>query len=243
MTNPAAGNTPRIVVHPPALLPSNPERGPSDAEPDAVPLLRTEAGEARKLGTLVDVSQALAGHLSLPAGLSDVLLILVRRCSVLRGGVALLHEQTGALEIRAQVGLRHDREGDYYGPAQGILAEAATTGETLVIGRQVDGTSEHTALAVPIVLHRRCIGSLMVEVRFRPERDVDRLLKFLRVVASMISQAVRIHRLLEVERQKLVLGKRPAAAGAAATESPLQPRGSQWPHAPAVRIGGTGCWR
>ena len=44
----------------------------------------------------------------------------------------------------------------------------------------------------------------MVEVRFRPERDVDRLLKFLRVVASMISQAVRIHRLLEVERQKLV---------------------------------------
>ena len=204
MTNPAAGNTPRIVVHPPALLPSNPEPGPSDAETDAVPLLRTEAGEARKLGTLVDVSQALAGHLSLPAGLSDFLLILVRRCSVLRGGVALLNEQTGALEIRAQVGLRHDREGDYYGPAQGILAEAAATGGTVVVGRQVDGTSEHTALAVPIVLHRRCIGSLMVEVRFRPERDVDRLLKFLRVVASMISQAVRIHRLLEVERQKLV---------------------------------------
>ena len=111
MTNPAAGNTPRIVVHPPALLPSKPEPGPSDAETDAVPLLRTEAGEARKLGTLFDVSQALAGHLSLPAGLSDVLLILVRRCSVLRGGVALLNEQTGALEIRAQVGLRHDREG------------------------------------------------------------------------------------------------------------------------------------
>jgi Nif-specific regulatory protein len=44
----------------------------------------------------------------------------------------------------------------------------------------------------------------MVEVRFRPERDLDRLLKFLRVVASMISQAVRIHRLLDVERQKLV---------------------------------------
>jgi Nif-specific regulatory protein len=204
MTNPATGDAPRIVVHPPALLPSDTKPDPCEAETDAAPLLRTETGEARKLGTLVDVSQALAGHLSLPGGLSAVLLILVRRCSVLRGAMALLNEQTGVLEIRAQVGLRHDREGDHYGAAQGILAEAATTGETIVVGRQVDGSSEHTALAVPVVLHRRWVGSLMVEVRFRPERDLDRLLKFLRVVASMISQAVRIHRLLDVERQKLV---------------------------------------
>ena len=176
MTNPATGDVPRIVVHPPALLPSETKPRPSEAETDPAPLLRTETGEARKLGTLVDVSQTLAGHLSLPAGLSGVLLILVRRCSVLRGAAALLSEQTGVLEIRAQVGLHHDREGGHYGAAQGILAEAATTGETIVIARQVDGNSEHTALAVPIVLHRRCIGSLMVEVRFRPERDVDRLL-------------------------------------------------------------------
>ncbi len=201
MTNPA---TPRIVVHPPALLPSGTAANPSDVQRDDAPLLSTETGEARKLGTLVDVSQALAGHLSLTAGLSGVLLILVRRCSVLRGAVALLNEQTEVLEIRAQVGLRHDREGDHSGSTPGILAETAARGEIIVIPRQDDGNGDHTTLAVPIVLHRRCVGSLVVEVRFRPERDVDRLLKFLRVVASMISQAVRIHRLLDVERQKLV---------------------------------------
>src|SRR4051794_30343343 len=166
MTNPATGDTRRIVVHPPALLPSDTERHPSDAQMDAAPLLATEAGEARKLGTLVDVSQALAGQLSLPAGLSDVLLILVRRCSVLRGAVALLNEQTRVLEIRAEVGLRHDRDGAHYGAAQGTLREAATKGETILVARQAEGDHEHTALAVPIVLHRHCIGSLMVEVRF-----------------------------------------------------------------------------
>ncbi|MFL5477009.1 MAG: sigma 54-interacting transcriptional regulator [Gemmatimonadales bacterium] len=204
MTNPTTGDAPRIVVHPPALLPAGTEPGPGDAEADPAPLLRIETGEARKLGTLVDVSQALAGHLSLPAGLSGVLLILVRRCSVLRGAVALLNEQTEILEIKAQVGLSHDREGEHYGGTQGILVEAATSGETIVRDSQGEPNDEHTAIAVPIVLHRRCIGSLVVEVRFRPERDVDRLLKFLRVVGSMISQAVRIHRLLDVERQKLV---------------------------------------
>jgi Nif-specific regulatory protein len=204
MTNPATGDAARIVIHPPALLPAASQPGPGGVDADPAPLLRSETGEARKLATLVDVSQALAGHLSLPAGLSGVLLILVRRCSVVRGAVALLSEQTASLEIRAQVGLRHDREGEHYGAARGILAEAATTGESIVIAHRVEISGEHTALAVPIVLHRRCIGALMVEVRFRPERDVDRLLKFLRVVTSMISQAVRIHRLLDVKRHKLV---------------------------------------
>jgi Nif-specific regulatory protein len=161
-------------------------------------------GEARKLGTLVDVSQALAGHLTLQSALAGVLSILVRRCSVVQGAVALINEETRALEIRASAGHRRDHGDNYCGPGESLLREVANSGESRVVLQQSDRDDQHTAVAVPIILHRRCIGSLIAEVQFRPDRDVDRLLKFLRVVGSMISQAVRIHRLLEIERHKLV---------------------------------------
>ena len=48
------------------------------------------------------------------------------------------------------------------------------------------------------------MGTLSVELHYKVDRDFERLLKFLKVVASMISQAVRIHRLLETDRQRLV---------------------------------------
>jgi len=203
MSNPLAEDARRILVHPPDLLPSQVEAGAGEEEdPNPAPRGPSETGEARKLGTLVDVSQALAGHLSLQGGLSAMLLILARRCSVLRGAVALLDDQSGGLQIRASVGLPHDRNGVQYGSGEEKLREVARTGESMVVVRT--GSPEHTFVAAPILLHRRCIGTLAVEVQYRAERHVDRLLKFLRVVASLISQAVRIHRLLEIERQKLV---------------------------------------
>ncbi|MBA3658030.1 MAG: sigma 54-interacting transcriptional regulator, partial [Gemmatimonadales bacterium] len=54
------------------------------------------------------------------------------------------------------------------------------------------------------MLHRRPIGALTLDCRHRTDRDHERMLKFLRVVASMISQSFRIQRLLEAERRRLV---------------------------------------
>ena len=218
MTNPVTGDTRRILVHPPALLPSAREAGAS-GEPasESAPRPLNEASETRKLGTLVDVSQALAGHLSLQAGFAAVLQIISRRCSAVRGAVALLDERTGELEIRASVGLSHDRQATRYGSGEGITGEVAASSEPIVVSlisqdprflhrattrgeRQGD---EFSFICIPILLHRRCVGTLSIELHHRPERNFDRLVKFLKVVGSMISQAVRIHRLLEAERQKL----------------------------------------
>jgi Nif-specific regulatory protein len=189
----------------------------SDSEPASLPLQRG-ASEARKLGTLVDVSQALAGHLSLAAGLSAVLLILARRCSVVRGAVALMDDRTGELEIRAGIGLSHEGLKTRYGLGEGITGRVAATGEPIVApristdprflhraaGREERGGGEFSFICVPILLHRRTVGTLSIELAYRANRELERLVKFLRIVGSMVSQAVRIHRLLEAERQKLV---------------------------------------
>jgi Nif-specific regulatory protein len=177
-----------------------------------------DTSEARKLGTLLDASQALSGHLNLQAGLSGLLVILGRRCGAVRGTVALLDERTGDLQVRAGLGLTRDGQSIRYHLGEGITGEVAASGEAKIVpeisqdprflhraaSRRERRGAEFSFVCVPILLHRRPVGTLSIELPHRQERDFERLLKFLRVVATMISQAVRIHRLLEAERQKLV---------------------------------------
>ncbi|HEU5304397.1 MAG TPA: sigma 54-interacting transcriptional regulator [Gemmatimonadales bacterium] len=199
MTDPVADDSRRILFQPPALVPSAPSAETRPAlEAGSLQPGHTDTSEARKLGTLLDISQALAGHIHLTGGLSAVLNILARRCGVVRGTVALVDEGTAELQIRATIGL--GREG---GPLQHALGDVVASGEPVVVPR-IGHDARFSLVSVPILLHRRPVGALAIEVPFKPDRAFDRLLKFLRVVGSMTSQAVRIHRLLEVERQKLV---------------------------------------
>jgi Nif-specific regulatory protein len=178
----------------------------------------TDAYAARKLGTLVEVSQALGGHASLAAGLTAVLLILARRCGAVRGSIALLDEETGELEIRAASGLSPEGQRTRYGIGEGITGEVAATGQPIVVprigsehrflhraaGRHERRDGEFSFVCVPVLLHGRAVGTLSIELVYRAEREFEKLLEFLSVVASMVSQAVRIHQLLESERQRLV---------------------------------------
>jgi Nif-specific regulatory protein len=205
----------RIVVQPAELLAPTGTGAPET--PIAGPNGHRDTSEARKLGTLLDVSQALAGHLNLPAGLSGLLVILGRRCGAVRGTIALLDEHGSELHVRAGLGLTRDGQSIRYNLGEGITGEVAASGESRVVplisqdprflyraaSRRERRGGEFSFVCVPILLHRRPVGTLSIELPHRPERDFERLLKFLRVVASMISQAVRIHRLLEAERKKL----------------------------------------
>jgi Nif-specific regulatory protein len=199
------------------VAPNHPENG--EGEASYTPRVAgADTSEARKLGTLVDVSQALVSSLNLQAGLSRVLAILGRRCGAVRGTVALLDDRTSELVVRAGLGLTREGESTRYASGEGITGLVASTGEPVVVprisqdsrflhraaGRHERRGSEFSFVCVPIVLHRRTVGTLSVELVYKAERGYVRLVKFLRVVASMISQAVRIHRMLEADRQKLV---------------------------------------
>ena len=199
-------------------LPEPGEEGDAAGHAEPSGPARTETSEARKLGTLVDVSQALAGNLNLQAGLSGVLATLVRRCGAVRGSVALLDERTRELQIRAGIGLTREGSSTRYALGEGITGAVAETGEPIVVpeisrdrrflhravARRERRGTEFSFVCVPVLLHRRPVGTLSIELPYKPDREFSRLLKFLKIVASMISQAVRIHRLLEAERQKLV---------------------------------------
>ena len=63
---------------------------------------------------------------------------------------------------------------------------------------------ELSFICVPIVLNRKAVGALGVDLRFKADRDYDRTLKFLGVAASMIAQAVKVQRLIDGERKRLL---------------------------------------
>jgi Nif-specific regulatory protein len=127
-------------------------------------------------------------------------------------------ERTRELEIRAALGLSREGQSVRYAIGEGITGSVAETGEPIVVpqisrdsrflhraaGRPERRGAELSFVCVPVVLHRRVVGTLSIEVAHKADREYERLLRFLKVVASMISQAVRIHRLMDNERQYLV---------------------------------------
>ena len=64
------------------------------------------AREARRLSTLLEVSQALSGTLNLKASLHRVLEILARHHGAVRGIVSVMDE-AGDLRVEAEIGRAH----------------------------------------------------------------------------------------------------------------------------------------
>ena len=63
---------------------------------------------------------------------------------------------------------------------------------------------ELSFICVPILLNRRAVGAIGVDLKFNADRDYERYVKFLGIVASSIAAAVKIQRLVEEDKRRLV---------------------------------------
>jgi Nif-specific regulatory protein len=73
------------------------------------------------------------------------------------------------------------------------------------IGRRKDlDKRDITFVCVPFFVNNRPVGALGVDLPFDPERDYEADLSCLRVVATMMAQAVKADQLLDDERQRLL---------------------------------------
>src|SRR5437667_1138920 len=168
-----------------------------------------EARETRRLSTLLDVSHALSGTLNLKAALHRVLEILAERHGARRSMVTLL--QGGELHVEAADGLDVPAHAVRYKVGEGITGRVVESGKPIVVPRVSRepallrkaarrselSRQELSFVCVPIVLNRRAVGTLSVDLRYKPERDYESSVKFLGVVASQMAQAVKIQRLVE----------------------------------------------
>jgi Nif-specific regulatory protein len=176
------------------------------------------SAEIRKLSDLLEISRILASTLNLRAALTRVLELLDAEHGALFGTVLLLDPATDELQVEAATGLswaaaRKAR----YKLGEGITGRVVQSGRPVVVPRVSQeplflnrmgfyrkSGGEMTFVAVPVTVDSRTIGALGIGLRYQKDRHYDQEAKLLEVVASMLGQAVRVHGLIEAERQRLV---------------------------------------
>jgi Nif-specific regulatory protein len=176
---------------------------------------RIAARDARRLSTLLEVSQALSGTLNLKASMQRVLGILMRHHGLVRGMVTILRD--GELHVDAAEGFEDRARSVRYRVGEGITGQVVQSGKPIVVprvsrepallnraARREGSRQELSFICVPIVLQRAAVGALAVDLRFKPERDFESSVKFFGIVSSMIAQALNVQRLVEEERRRLL---------------------------------------
>jgi Nif-specific regulatory protein len=176
-----------------------------------------DSRETRRLATLLEVSQALSGTLNLKSALHRVLEILAKRHGALRSMVTLLND-AGELAVEAADGVDKPAGVIRYRMGEGITGRVVESSRPIVVprvSREPDflhrawrrselGRQELSYVCVPILIDRRAVGALGVDLRFKAERDFDSSAKFIGIVASMIAQALKVQRAVDNERARLL---------------------------------------
>jgi Nif-specific regulatory protein len=152
--------------------------------------------------------------INLKASLQAVLEILTRRHEVAGSAVTLLDGETREPHVEVAAG-EHPGGRGRHRQMDAVARRVVDSGKPIVVPRVSEepalaGTwgdraraERLTFVAVPVLLNRRPAGLLEVALPFKRDRDYDRSLEFYRVVASLIGQAVKVHRVVEADRHRL----------------------------------------
>ncbi len=172
---------------------------------------------SEQLATLLDINSILSSSVNLRSALRRVLEVLERQYGMIRSSVTLLVPETGQLHTEATHGLPADGQRARYRVGEGITGRVVESCKPIVVpqvsrepmflnrsARQNLGKEEISFICVPIVLHRKAAGALAADLPFVANRDYDQALRLLRLVASMIAQAVKVELMADAERQRLL---------------------------------------
>jgi Nif-specific regulatory protein len=179
-----------------------------------------EQAEARKLATFLETGQMLAGTFELKEAMSRVLAILARHHGMMRGAVMLLDQDTDGLRVFASHGLDEDGARRVkYQMGEGITGRVAQTGKPVVVPqisrepmfldrlgarKKALKQQELSFICVPVLINRKPVGVLGVDLRYKADRDYERATKFLSIIATMIAQAIKVGHLIEADKQRLL---------------------------------------
>ncbi|HEY6614853.1 MAG TPA: sigma 54-interacting transcriptional regulator, partial [Vicinamibacterales bacterium] len=174
--------------------------------------------EIQKLSALLGASQALLAAADFKRGLQSVLETLSVCFGALSSRVVLLNQETGEIDVEASSGRRLERAKPVrHGFRESIVGDAVRNGKPIVVpvarpelrfptqmSARSSGREKVTYIAVPIPYEGQTLGQLDVELEYTPNREYERTVTFLAVVGAMIAQAMKVHRLIEADRQRLV---------------------------------------
>ncbi|MDQ3818838.1 MAG: sigma 54-interacting transcriptional regulator, partial [Acidobacteriota bacterium] len=161
-----------------------------------------------------------AGTFKLKDAMPRVLETLGRHHSILRGVVMLPNEDTGELRVVASHGLDEEAARRVkYRAGEGITGRVFQTGKPVVVPqvsreplfldrlgvrKKTLKQQELTFICVPILVNRKTVGVLSIDLRYKADQDYERSARFFSIIAAMIAQAIKVEHLIEADRQRLL---------------------------------------
>jgi len=170
----------------------------------------------KEITLLYEISRLLEQSLDLREVVNPVLEALARYMDMRYATLTLLNRRTNEIQIEAAHGLSpaQKRLGRYR-LGEGVTGQVVLTGQPAVIPRTsesdlfLDRTQrgkrpDTSFICVPIKVGNEVVGALSVDRHFDPAHDLQENVRLLRIVASLIAQAVKLRRAAEEERERLV---------------------------------------
>jgi Nif-specific regulatory protein len=172
----------------------------------------------RELSLLFDVSRALSETLDLKTVLHPILTMIAEHMGMLRGSLTVLNRKIGEIVIEESYGLSpEERAKGKYRLGEGITGTVIETGKPVVVPRIseeplfLDRTGARKGvdkrdiafICVPIKIGSEVIGALSADRLFNDSVSLEEDVRLMTIIASSISQAVRLRQLAQEELEKL----------------------------------------
>ena len=175
--------------------------------------------QAQELECLSLIGEALSSSLELRATLQEIFQILADRMGMSRGTLTLLNPRTGQLAIEIAHGLSfEEQQRGRYRLGEGITGRVVESGQPMVVPRIgeeplfLDRTRSRrkiqkeniSFLCVPIRVGQSVLGALSVDRLFTEQVSLQEDLRLLTIISSMVGQAVKLHQVLQEEKERLI---------------------------------------
>lgn len=174
------------------------------------------------MNTIYEVGKILSSSLALHNTLRQALNLVTQNLDMDRGTICLIQE-SGQLNIVAATGLTNEEiQGGEFLLGEEITRKIFRNGVPIIIpdialevpllnktGTPMSSTGKAIAfLGVPIKIERKCIGVLSFQYEKKnANNEFQNKLQLLTMIASLISQSVRINQQVAIDRQQLLLEK------------------------------------
>ena len=172
----------------------------------------------RKFSVLEEIHQAASRTLDLKDSLATILNILLNKLRIKAGVILLLDEDNLNLKMGAQIGFEVSNTNINYKIGEGLVGKVAESRSPIVIPRvskepmflnRLRGwnpkrNTELSFIGVPIISDYKLLGVLSVLFKYNIARDLNTTLRFYKLVASALVQPIRLSKIIQEERQKLL---------------------------------------
>ncbi len=176
--------------------------------------------EDRELTLLTKMGVALESALDPNSFFEQIMEIIANDLGMIRGTLVLLDRTTNKLKIAAAHGLtlKEQAKGQYE-IGEGVTGRVVETGNPEVVpdiskdprfldrtaARKADGTHPIAFICIPLIVDDEVVGALSVDRPFAVRAALDKDLRLVSIVASIVSQVLKINRIIQVHKDEILV--------------------------------------